>query len=390
MVGKEPGPSDVNLDVEVAPSLRGVEPFVWNALVPEGEPFLEHGFLTALEESGSVGASSGWTPFYVLVRQGSHLVGAAAAYLKTHSFGEFVFDWAWADAFHRVGGRYYPKLVVAAPFTPATGSRLLVAPGAEVGRVREALLRGIVRLQAATRASSIHVLFAPQEEVDFLCNRGFLPRYGFQFHWQNKGYTCFDDYLSAMTHKRRSEVRRERRQVQQHGAEVVEVLGREATVSDWKAMEEFYRNQSDRMGGSPYLTPRFFQILREREADRAILFLARQQGETVAGTLNFRKGSHLYGRYWGSRVEVPCLHFETCYYRAVEYAITHQLTRFEAGAQGEHKLARGFLPELTHSAHFLGHPALREAIDGFLRRERDHIIGIVAEYRSHSPFRQEP
>ncbi len=377
------------LSVELVTSLKRVQGQDWDALTAPDEPFMAHAFLSALEDSGSVGAKAGWEPAYVLVKDGAALVGAAAAYLKTNSYGEYIFDWAWADAFYRQGQNYYPKLVVAAPFTPATGRRLLMAPGADETTVRAALVGGLLNVVEQTGASSLHVLFTPQTEMGALGELGFIERYSMQFHWHNAGYGSFGDYLDALTSKRRKEIRRERRQVTESGAEIMAVPGTDVAKKDWEHLYHFYRSTVSMKGAYPYLTPEFFELLPERLGHRTLLFLAKRGGGTVAGTLNFQKGSHLYGRYWGASEDLPCLHFETCYYAPIEHAITHGLSRYEAGAQGEHKLSRGFLPTLTYSAHHIAHPDFGRAIRRFTRQEKAHVLESVAYYTSHSPFRED-
>lgn len=367
------------LTIERRGSLEGIAAGEWDAVVGDGCPFFEHGFLRSLELAGCVGDGTGWLPRYVLARRGRTLVGALPLYRKDHGFGEYIFDWAWADAAHRAGLPYFPKMVVAAPFSPVGGPRFLVAPG-EGDEVRDALLAGA---RAATRdepATGLHWLFVTPDEEAFLEARGFAIRHTHQFHWHNDGYRDFEDFLARFDSKRRNQIRRERRRVREAGVtiEVVEgdVVRREHLEQAWA----FYRTTVDKyFYGQLYLNRRFFGLLYERFRHRLMLMLARRGGEVVAGALNVRKGPVLYGRYWGCREDIPFLHFEVCSYAGVEAAIERGIQRFEAGAGGgPHKHGRGFLPVVTRSAHEIRLAALDRAVRAFLAWEREALAAELA------------
>jgi len=376
------------LSVSFASGVDEVPALEWDALVDANDPFLEHRFLSALERSGSVGGRSGWLPRPVLVRQGRELVGAVPLYLKLHSYGEFVFDFGWAAAAQRAGLSYYPKLVAAVPVTPVTGSRLLVRPDAPRAEVVAALVGGVRAVADETRASSIHVLFCREEEQAELGTAGFAPRLGMQFHWRNRPerpYADFEDFLSAFRSRNRKQVRRERA-VAAAEATLSTVPGPELDDTQWTALETFYAANIDKHDGSRYLTPAFFRELRATCAERVVATFATRNGKPIAGTLNFERGQHLYGRYWGCLEEHPMLHFELCYYRLIERAVVRGYQRFEAGAQGEHKLKRGLDPALTFSAHYIRHPGLRAAIERNLVAEAQAVRAELAAYASMSPY----
>ncbi|PKN56281.1 MAG: GNAT family N-acetyltransferase [Deltaproteobacteria bacterium HGW-Deltaproteobacteria-14] len=387
--------SPSNLYVEVVDHVGAVPAADWDALTGDDNPFVEHAFLKALEDSGSVGPATGWNPSHLLVRGAtpdgpdvtSPILGAAPLYAKTDSYGEYIFDWGWANAAHRAGIAFYPKLTSAIPFTPATGPRLLVRPGADRDGVARALAQGAVAVCEQADFSGAHWLFCTAQESALLAAEGYTPRLSRQFHWHNAGYRDFDDFLAAMTTKRRKEVRRERRRAQSHGLDIRVLTGPELRPDHWRALDAFYRRTVGYRGGMDYLTPAFFELLPERLAHRVVAVIAERDGRPVAGTLNFRKGDHLYGRYWGASEDLDALHFECCYYQLVDYAIAEGITLFEAGAQGQHKLARGFVPSLTHSAHLIRHPGLRHAIDAFIEREAEEVRREVAWLDDHAPFR---
>jgi predicted N-acyltransferase len=373
----------------------------WDALVDANDPFLEHAFLLALERSGSVGRGTGWLPRFVLVRElgetgAKRLVAAAPLYLKSHSYGEFVFDWAWAAAADRAGLEYYPKLVTAVPFTPVTGQRLLTHPEADRQVLLPLLIRGLRETAERTGASSIHVLFCRDDEFTALQEAGFHARLGLQFHWTNRQpqpYASFDDFLSAFRSRNRKQVRKERAVAAGHGLELVTRPGTELGDADWVALEAFYEANIDKHGGARYLTPAFFKELRQHLPHRVVASLAYRPGEgrggnarPVAGTLNFERGRHLYGRYWGCLEDREMLHFELCYYQLIERAVTRGYTRFEAGAQGEHKLKRGLEPTLTLSAHWLADRGLSSAVGRFLQTERAAAQQELLEYQQLSPY----
>jgi hypothetical protein len=360
----------------------------WRALEPPDFPFFDYEFLRALERSGSIGGGSGWSPVYLVCKDDlGGVLGALPLYLKTHSYGEYIFDWEWAHAYRQHGLPYYPKLVAAVPFTPATGPKLLVRPDADRAAVTRALLAAARRLGEERRVSSSHALFLPEEELDEFIEHGFAVRHSVQFHWRNRGYGAFSDYLDAMMSKRRRQVARERRQLE--GVEIERLTGSELSPEHAATMYRFYLSTSDRKWGSPYLTGAFFAEVFRTMGDRILLVLARDRGtgRPIAGALNFFKGRTLYGRYWGTTEERRNLHFELCYYQAIEFAIERRLALFEAGAQGEHKLARGFLPSLTYSAHAIHHPDFRRAIEDYINVEKKILAEDMVDYAQHDPYK---
>jgi predicted N-acyltransferase len=361
----------------------------WRALEPPDFPFFDFEFLRALERSGSIGGASGWSPVYLVCRDNlGGVLGALCLYLKTHSYGEYIFDWEWAHAYRQHGLPYYPKLVAAVPFTPATGPRLLVRSDADRATVTRTLLEAAQGLGEERRVSSSHALFLPEEELDEFVEHEFAVRHSVQFHWRNRGYGAFSDYLDAMISKRRRQVARERRQLE--GVEIERLTGHELSSEHAATMYRFYLSTSDRKWGSPYLTGAFFAEVFRTMGDRILLVLARdrQTGRPIAGALNFFKGRTLFGRYWGATEERRNLHFELCYYQAIEFAIERRLALFEAGAQGEHKLARGFLPSLTYSAHAIRHPEFRRAIEDYITMEKTLIAGDMVDYAQHDPYKR--
>lgn len=378
------------IELNILTSISGVPAHEWDALTGDDDPFLEHAFLHALEASGSVGEDTGCVPRLVLARDGGRLRGAVPLYLKTNSYGEFIFDWAWADAARRGRIRYYPKLVAAIPFTPATGHRLLVARDADAALVTRELLRGVDEVATGEGASSVHFLFCTEEEKQTLAQARYLPRLSMQFHWQNRRdrpFESFDDYLSIFRSRNRKQVRKERLAAAAHGLTFRTATGEELDDADWAALHRFYSANVARHHGIEYLQSTFFDIAKQTLRHRLVATLAYRGGTPVAGTVNFEKGRHLYGRYWGCLEEFEMLHFELCYYRLIERAIERRYTRFEAGAQGEHKLKRGLLPAFTHSAHWIRHPQLGAAIADFVTAEAVGVTEHAAMYASHSPFR---
>ena len=376
------------MKVSVVQSLAEVSPEAWDQLAGKHNPFLEHAFLHLLEESGSVGHGTGWEPRHVLAHdEGGILVGAIPLYRKLHSYGEYIFDWAWADASHRAGIAYYPKLVAAVPFTPATGDRILLADSVPGAGVVDALLSKVREVADSTGASSTHVLFCTGQEEAMLSQRGeFLPRLSYQFHWENPGFRDFEDYLSAFRSGPRKQIRKERRGALSHGFALRTLRGTQLNDQQWASLYGFYRSTVGMRGGMAYLTPAFFQGLRERLAHRVVVSFAMKGELPVAAALAFQKGSHLYGRYWGAAADLEFLHFELCYYQLIDFAIDKGLTRFEAGAQGEHKLKRGFLPSATHSVHWIRHPELAAAVADFLPRERAALDEHMAFLTTQGPF----
>ena len=354
-------------------------------------PFISHDFLWALEASGAAVRKTGWAPQHLVATTADGaVIGVSPCYLKSHSRGEFVFDAGWAEAYERAGGHYYPKLQVSVPFTPAAGRRLLATPGANESKALAALAQGLVELTALHQASSAHVTFMPQEQWNFLARRGFLPRTDQQFHWENNGYASFDAFLEQLAARKRKVLKRERREAVEHGIEIVQLTGSDLTEEAWDAFFAFYMDTGSRKWGRPYLTRAFFSLVSARMADKILLVLAKRAGRWIAGALNFIGSDTLYGRHWGAIEHHPFLHFELCYYQAIEFAITHGLKRVEAGAQGEHKLARGYLPTTTYSAHYIADPALRRAIADYLKRERAYVDAASRELAGYSPFKQTP
>ena len=382
--------TDSNLHQQVFHSLREVPPESWNRLIGDAFPFAEYDYLLALEEGQCVGIEPGWEPRYLTLWEGKQLQAACYLYRKTNSNGEYIFDWDWANAYQRYGQRYFPKLTSAVPFTPATGPKLLVAADASnPRRIQQRLLTGALELAQQEGCSSLHFLFIPAEEREIYEAAGLLLRHSFQFHWQNQGYVSFEDFLSRLRSKRRKEILRERRQVQEQGLEVILLRGEEIEPKLCRVMYDFYLTTIDRKWAMPYLSYEFFQYIFKHFRDQLVLALARKQGRWVAGTINYHKGPHLFGRYWGCRQDFRSLHFELCYYRLIEYAIEQGVQRFEAGAQGAHKIQRGFLPNLTYSAHWIDHPAFHRAIGEFIEEEKRSIQSNIEENPELSPYRQE-
>jgi len=373
--------------VEKLSSIRRVGEAEWRVLEPPDFPFFDYEFLLALERSRSVGRRTGWSPIYLVCEDQGRVLGAMPLYLKTDSYGEYVFDWAWANAYHEHGLSYYPKLVSAVPFTPATGPKLLVRPDVDRAAVTRALLDAARELGDEQRVSSSHALFLPEDELGEFEASGFAVRHSLQFHWRNRGYGGFADYLDAMTSKRRRQVARERRQLE--GVEVEYLTGDALGPEHAAMMYGYYVDTYDRKWGSPYLTGAFFDEVFQTMKKRVMLTVAREEPtrRPVAGALFFFKGAALFGRYWGTTKSVRNLHFELCYYQGIDFAIAHGLSLFEAGAQGEHKLARGFLPVVTYSAHDIRHPSFRRAIEHYIAEERAMISYELAEYMDHDPYR---
>lgn len=391
--------------IRVARSLADVDPAAWDACAnPAGgdaasgdetqkerfNPFVSHAFLNACETSGSATARAGWAPMHVLVDdERGELVACAPCYLKTHSMGEYVFDYPWADAYERAGGRYYPKLQVSVPFTPAQGARLLVRPGDRRDDARAALIAGLKAVRERTGASSIHVTFPLKGECDALEAAGFITRTGKQFHFFNRGYKTFDDFLADLASRKRKAVKRERRDALASGIEIHRLTGAEITEDHWDAFFRFYVDTGSRKWGQPYLTRAFFREVGASMADRILLVMAKRNGRWIAGAINFIGDDALYGRNWGAVEHHPFLHFEVCYYQAIEFAIAHGLSRVEAGAQGEHKLARGYAPVTTWSSHFIADPNFARAVKQFVRQEREAIAETIEIYGEHVPFRRD-
>jgi predicted N-acyltransferase len=352
-------------------------------------PFISHAFLSALERSNSVGPRTGWQPQHVLARSADgSLVAAAPCYLKSHSRGEYVFDHGWAEAYARAGGDYYPKLQVAVPFTPASGRRLLVRAIPQSETVAQALAGGLVEICKICGASGVHVTFAPETEYRLLGELGYLQRTDQQFHWENRGFGSFDEFLAALTARKRKTIRRERHDALANGITVHWLTGSDLTEEVWDAFFDFYMETGSRKWGRPYLTRQFYSLVGQAMPERIVLIMAKRAGRWIAGAINFLGSDSLFGRHWGAIEHHPFLHFELCYYQAIDYAIAHKVSWVEAGAQGEHKIARGYMPTTTYSAHYIADPALRRAIADYLKRERAYIAAAGTELATLTPFRK--
>jgi predicted N-acyltransferase len=385
--------------VRVVSRIADVEASEWDACAAGGtvpqqiavrppNPFTSHAFLKSLEDSGSASRATGWLPQHLLFEQAGMLMGCMPCYLKSHSQGEYVFDHGWAEAFMRAGGRYYPKLQASVPFTPVTGRRLLIRAGEDREQREAILLEAGTTLATELGVSSLHITFLTRAEWELAGRLGFLQRTDLQFHWQNEGYRRFDDFLSSLTSRKRKTIRKERREALGEGIEIEWLTGRDLTEAHWDAFFAFYTDTGSRKWGSPYLTRECFSVLGESMAGEILLVLAKRHGRYIAGALNFIGADTLYGRYWGSVEPHDFLHFEVCYYQAIEYAIANRLARVEAGAQGAHKLARGYLPVETYSAHYIADPGLRRAVADYLERERLAVSREIAPLSEESPYRK--
>lgn len=378
------------IQVQLLSSIFDATADEWDACAGSHDPFVSHAFLAALEDSGSATAETGWAPQHLAIRGVNGALDACAPlYLKNHSYGEYVFDWGWADAFERAGGRYYPKLQCAVPFTPATGPRLLVRDGASAG-LRRALLQAMIERAEGLGVSSVHVTFPLESEWSLAAEMGFLARIGSQFHWTNKDYETFDDFLATLMSRKRKTIRKERTAVGKQGVRLRRLVGTDIQERHWDAFHQFYLDTTDRKWGSAYLTRDFFSQLGERLADKVMLVVAEPEagGDPLAGALNLIGGDTLYGRNWGCNQDFKFLHFEACYYQAIDHAIETGLRRVEAGAQGQHKVQRGYLPERTYSAHWIAHPGLSAAVGDFIDRESLAIEREMKALMTFSPYRQ--
>ncbi|HEV2653010.1 MAG TPA: GNAT family N-acetyltransferase [Rhizomicrobium sp.] len=366
----------------------------WNACAnptrdADPHPFSRYEFFAACEESGSATARSGWRPAHLAIERDSKVIGLMPMYLKNHSQGEYVFDHSWADALERAGGDYYPKLQAAVPFTPVTGPRLLVAADADVAATREALLSTGTTAVKQLHASSLHITFLTEDEWLSAGEAGFLQRTDQQFHWENRGYATFDNFLADLASSKRKNLRKERAAVRDAGVEFDWLSGSDITEAHWDTFYRFYMDTGGRKWGRPYLTREFFSRVGDSMGEQVVLILARRNGRYIAGALNFKGGGVLYGRNWGCTEFIPFLHFETCYYQAIDYAIAHGMKKVEAGAQGAHKLLRGYMPTPTYSAHYIAHAGLRRAVDDFLTHEREAVAEHIEELAERGPFRKE-
>ncbi|WP_366657157.1 GNAT family N-acetyltransferase [Fodinicurvata sp. EGI_FJ10296] len=385
------------LEIRAVSSIDQIGAADWDRCAGLSNPFIRHAFLKALEDSDCVGREAGWLPHHLVVTQtgnppgGSGVVGCAPLYLKGHSYGEYVFDHGWAAAFERAGGSYYPKLQSAVPFTPVTGPRLLVAPDTpDRETIIDAMIDGMASLCRRNGLSSAHVTFPTEHEWERFGRRDWLQRVGQQYHWFNDGYDSFDDFLATLTSRRRKQIRRERREVADAGVRMHAVTGDDLRPEHWDAFYRFYEDTGSRKWGIPYLNREFFGLLGETMADSVVLVLADYNGRTIAGALNLRGNDTLFGRNWGCDTHIPFLHFEACYYQAMDFAIDNGLTKVEAGAQGEHKIQRGYLPVRTFSAHYISHQGLRRAVANFVEQEAVHIAEDMEDLAGFAPFKRTP
>ena len=384
MIGNNP------FQLEILDSLSAVTAAEWNALVPEDAgPFLKYEFLSTLEECACVGGNTGWQIAHLALKQDGRLIGASPLYLKQHSYGEFVFDWSWAQAYEQQGLNYFPKLLCAIPFTPVQGSRLLYSDKSNSVEIQKALIEGFKSLTKQNELSSAHVLFPMNNESALLNEHGFLLRNSIQFHWHNLGFQSFEHFLSALTMKRRKNIRREREQVKLAGISFRHISGINADPQDWEFFFRCYQNTYLEHQSKPYLNAAFFQLWAKRMPENLHLIIAKREEDRIAASLLVVDSiaSKVYGRYWGALEHVPCLHFETAYYQAIEYCIDHGIQTFEGGAQGEHKMARGFLPTTIQSAHWINDPRFSVAIERFLEREREGIGAYIDELAEHTPLK---
>ena len=383
--------AEARIEITVLSAVAELPASDWDACANPPElpynPFVSHKFLKALEDSGSVGQGTGWVPRHLIARLDGVLIGVMPLYAKGNSQGEYIFDHSWANAYERAGGRYYPKLQAAVPFTPVTGRRLLVRPE-HTEMAQAALVQGAVQLTEQNSLSSLHITFCSKEEFEVGQKMGLLHRTGQQFHWENAGYPDFTAFLAQLSSRKRKNIVKERRQAQQFGGRIVQLTGDQIEPEHWDAFWQFYQDTGARKWGQPYLTRAFFDCIHESMRDDILLILAERDGRWVAGALNFIGGDALYGRYWGCIEDHACLHFELCYYQAIDFAIEHNLARVEAGAQGEHKLARGYLPTPVYSLHWIADPGLRDAIDRYLQQERAAVEEEIEILTDYGPFRK--
>jgi predicted N-acyltransferase len=380
------------LNLRVVASLSAIKAADWDRCANPPElaynPFVKHDFLLAMETSGSATAETGWMGQHLALEDGSgHVLGVMPLYLKDHSQGEYIFDYGWADAFYRAGGEYYPKLLSAVPFTPAGGRRLLVPPGPHQEAHETNLLAGALTLMDKLNASSLHMNFLPEKDWQWLGDKGFLQRTDQQFHWHNDGYRSFDEFLDALASRKRKNLRKERAKALENDISVDWLTGADLTEEHWDEFFNFYLDTGQRKWGTPYLTREFFSCLQQTMADDVLLIMAKRDGRYIAGALNFIGGDTLYGRNWGCLEDHPFLHFELCYYQAIDFAIERGLQRVEAGAQGAHKLARGYAPHRTYSAHHIAHEGLRDAVRNYLESERRYVDNDIEQLAQHTPFK---
>jgi len=383
----KPIPQKLNYRTRVLSSLAEAGQDAWDELArlqTEANPFLSYAFLHAMHESGSASEDTGWQPQYLTIWQGDTLAAALPMYAKFHSYGEYVFDWAWADAYRRNGHEYYPKLLSAIPFTPVTGARLM----ARTEDARAALVKALLDVQQASALSSTHILYPPADQALQLETAGFMLRSGVQFHWQNTGYANFEQFLDTLDQKKRKNIRAERRKVRDAGIVLREIRGNDAREEDWQFFKRCYDHTYRAHYSSPYLNLDFFLRIGQSMPENILMVIAEREGKPIASSLLIHDEKRLYGRYWGAIEQHPCLHFETAYYQPLEFCISEKISSFEGGAQGEHKMARGFLPQKTWSAHWLAHPGFADAVERFLAREGQGIAAYMDELNDRNPFRK--
>ncbi len=393
-------PKKLSWKPRIARSINAIDSRQWDACANPAvanpdctityDPFISHAFLSALEKSRSAVAATGWAPYHLVVEDDDNVVyGAAPMYLKSHSLGEYVFDWGWADAYERTGGKYYPKLQISIPFTPVVGRRLLTRHGKYQLEIEKCLLSASIQVAERLKLSSLHITFPAQEQWERMREMGFLQRIDQQFHWLNEEYDSFDGFLGTLSSKKRKNIKRERRAAAENSIEIEHLTGRSITEEHWDDFFSFYIDTGSRKWGTPYLTRSFFRIIGETMADNILLIMCKRNGRYMAGALNFIGGDCLYGRYWGCLEDHAFLHFEVCYYQAIEFAIENNLKRVEAGAQGDHKLARGYLPKQTYSAHWIAEKGFQRAVEDYLISERRLVGDDIDHLSGHSPFRKD-
>lgn len=378
---------DKDIQIKVHNSISGIDKEQYNAIVDSQNPFLEYEFLEALEKSGCVGPKTTWNPRYIVLEEGGKIVGALTSYIRLDSYGEYIFDWEWARAFESSGLSYYPKMVVAIPFTPATGVRILVHPGYSFEECAGYLVKRLIEISIEENCSSIHFLFLTEHEKDFLQNMGFMTRKTHQYHWKNKGYKSFDDFLCDMRSGRKKQIRKERKHLQESGLEIKIVEKDEISEEHMDAVWEFYTDTHSRKWGSAYLNREFFDLMFENFRHRIVLVMAKDGNTWVGGTFNIVKNESLFGRYWGALYNYKNLHFECCFYKLIDYSIDNGIRVFEAGAQGEHKFLRGFAAVLTYSSHYIFHSGASTAIGDYLKGETAYTENLIRQYNRQSPLK---
>lgn len=377
-----------DFSISTLQNIGDLEAEKWNACLPDNHPFVRHGFLMALEKSNSATAETGWMPYHLVLQDAEEVVGVAPMYVKGHSQGEYVFDYSWAHAYERAGGRYYPKLQLSVPFSPVNGPRFLVKPGEHSLQRKKMLALGARQIAVKLGLSSVHATFLNNEDREVFAENGYLIRTGEQFHWENRGYSSFDEFLEDLSSRKRKAIRKERREANKEDLTFETLHGPDIEKQHWDAFFAFYMDTGNRKWGTPYLTREFFDLVGPALGQDIVLFMVKRNERYIAAALNFKSDTCLYGRYWGCIEDHKYLHFETCYYRAIDYAIEHGLKTVEAGAQGPHKLARGYLPTKTYSAHWMQDPGFQDAVAEFLKAETRDMDAEIQYMSSHSPFKK--